>query len=256
MRLFNTRRKAVVAVAVIALTGAACSSASNSSSPTVKQGGVLRIGTDSTIDSLNPWVGFQANAYAVWQYTYPYLGEYDAHNNIVPYFARSWQSSSDGLTWTFHLVSGAKWSDGQPLTAKDVAWTFNTLVKFQNGPTADWAANAVHLKDAVATTPDTVTFHYSHPVGNALAELILMPILPQHVWARYATGSGKALRTYPNTPQNGQPVVSGGPFMLVKYQKDQLALLRRNPHWWGPKPHIDGWGFQIFSQRRRDGDVA
>jgi peptide/nickel transport system substrate-binding protein len=247
MRLFNTRRKVVVAVAVIALTGAACSSASNSSSPTVKQGGVLRIGTDSTIDSLNPWVGFQANAYAVWQYTYPYLGEYDAHNNIVPYFARSWQSSSDGLTWTFHLVSGAKWSDGQPLTAKDVAWTFNTLVKFQNGPTADWAANAVHLKDAVATTPDTVTFHYSHPVGNALSELILMPILPQHVWARYATGSGKALRTYPNTPQGGQPVISGGPFMLVKYQKDQLALLRRNPHWWGPKPHIDGWGFQIFS---------
>src|SRR6266516_2048738 len=96
-------------------------------------------------------------------------------------------------------------------------------------------------------TPDTVTFHSSHPVGNALSELILMPILPQHVWARYATGSGKALRTYPNTPQNGQPVISGGPFMLVKYQKDQLALLRRNPHWWGPKPHIDGWGFQIFS---------
>jgi ABC-type transport system substrate-binding protein len=71
MRLFNTRHKVIVAVAVIALTGAACSSASNSSSPTVKQGGVLRIGTDSTIDSLNPWVGFQANAYAVWQYTYP-----------------------------------------------------------------------------------------------------------------------------------------------------------------------------------------
>ena len=94
MRLFHARCKVVVAVAVIALTGAACSSASNGSSATVKQGGVLRIGTDSTIDSLNPWVGFQANAYAVWQYTYPYLGEYDAHNNIVPYFARSWQSSS------------------------------------------------------------------------------------------------------------------------------------------------------------------
>lgn len=236
-----------LAAALVTAAAAACSSGTPSSGGQVKQGGVVRIGTDSTIDSLNPFVGFQQNAYTVWQYIYPYLGEYDAHNNLVPYFAKSWQESADGLTWTFHLLSGAKWSDGQPLTSKDVAWTFNMLVKYENGPTASWAANAVHLKSAVATNPDTVVFHYSSPTGNALSELMLMPILPEHVWAKYATGNGNGIKTFSNTPQNGQPVVSGGPFMLVKYQQNQLALLKRNPHWWGAKPHIDGWGFQIFS---------
>jgi len=236
-----------------ALVTAACSggAAKNNKSPHVVEGGTLRIGTSSTIDSLNPFVGFQANSFFVWQSTYPYLGTYDDHNEIIPYWAKSWDTSSDGLTWTFHLPSNATWSDGQPLTASDAAFTFNTVIKYQNGSAGNWASNVTNMKSVEASGADTVVVHFSKPSGNALSEIISMPILPEHVWGRFATGDGKALKTEANkavTPTEGKPIVAGGPFEVVKYQKDDIALLQRNPKFWGqPKPHIDGFGIQIYS---------
>jgi peptide/nickel transport system substrate-binding protein len=244
------RVRVVAAVAAVALVAAACnkSSGGGSTNPgSVKSGGVFRLGTSSTIDSLNPFLAFQANAILVFVYTYPYLTSYDQRNNIVPWFAKSWEASPDGLTWTFHLVSNAKWSDGQPMNANDVAWMYNTVVKYQNGPASIFAGYVTGLKTATATDPSTVTFTYSSPVSDAVEQLSAIPILPEHVWGSLATGSAKELKSYQNTPQDGKPVVSGGPFELVKYQKDQVALLQRNPNWWGQKPHMDGFGIQIFS---------
>jgi len=247
------RVRIVAVVAAIGLLAAACSKSTSGNGGTspgggkVVEGGIFRLGTSSTIDSLNPFVAFQANAIEVFIYTYPYLATYDAKNNVVPSFAKSWDTSPDGLTWTFHTVPNAKWSDGQPLTAEDVAWTFNTVLKYQKGPTSYYSPNVVDLASVTATDANTVAFHYSTPVGPALAELSAVPILPEHIWAKLATGDGKALKTYQNAPQNGQAVVSGGPFELTSYTKDQIALLKRNDSFWGQKPHIDGFGIQIYA---------
>ena len=134
----------VALVAVIALLGAACSSASSSGSQSVvKQGGILRIGTLEGIDSLNPFVGFNQDSYSTWLYVYPSLVQYDLHTyRFIPNFATSWQTSPNGLTWTFHLAPNAKWSDGKPLTAADVAWTVNTILKYQNGPAGGWSGRS------------------------------------------------------------------------------------------------------------------
>jgi len=236
----------------VALLGAACGGGSNGSSnqgssSTVKEGGTLRIGTSSTIDSLNPFVAFQANAILLFYYEYPYLTQLDAKNNIVPQFAKTWTVSPDGLTVTYHLTPNAKWSDGQPLNANDVAWTFNTIIKFQKGPTAYYSTYLTDLESAKATDPNTVVFTYSQAQANSVSQLSAIPVLPEHVWSKYATGDGKALRTYQNAPTASQPVVSGGPFELVKYTKDEIALMQRNPSYWGPKPHIDAFGLQIYS---------
>ena len=51
----------------------------------------------------------------------------------MPYLADSWTTSADQLTWTFKLHHGLKWSDGQPLTAKDAAWTFNLIMTQRDG---------------------------------------------------------------------------------------------------------------------------
>jgi len=251
---FGRRRglRTLALLAIVAVAAAACSNngGTNKASPNVVEGGTLRVGTTSTIDSLNPFVGFQANSFLVWQSMYPYLGTYDNHNHIVPFWAKSWDTSSDGLTWTFHLPSNATWSDGKPLTSADAAFTFNTVIKYQNGPAGNWASNITNMKNVTASGPDTVVFHFSKPAGNALSEMVSMPILPEHVWSTYATGDGKTLKTSANqavTPTQGNPVVAGGPFELVKYSKDDIALLQRNPNYWGTKPHIDGFGIQIYS---------
>jgi len=245
------RLRILGALMAIALVGVACGGSNGGSSnqspaSTVKEGGTLRVGTSSTIDSLNPFVAFQANAILVFQYEYPWLTQYDAHNNLAPLFATSWSTSSDGLTVTYHLTPNAKWSDGQPLNADDVAWTYNMIIKYQKGPTSYYSTYVTNLKSAAATDPNTVVFTYTTPSANAYSQLQAVPILPEQVWGKYATGDGKGIKTFANEPTSS-PVVSGGPFELVKYQKDEIALMERNPTFWGPKPHIDGVGIQIYS---------
>ena len=229
------------AAVVVALAVAACGS--SSSGGQVKEGGVYRLGTPSTIDSLNPFVAFNSDAYSTFTYIYPELVQYNVKQQFVPDFARTWQVSPDGKVWTFHTQPNAKWSDGKPLTATDVAWTYNTILKFQNGPTANSAGYVAHMKSVTAPNATTVVLTYTRPVANVLSQVQQVPILPEHIWAQYATGNGKALMRF----SNDAPIVSGGPFILEKYTPKQIALFKRNPDFYGPKPHIDGFGLQFFA---------
>ena len=236
------RVSGLAAVAVVAVLAAAGCGSNSAGGGAIKEGGVFRLGSSSPIDSLNPFIAFQADAYVTFEYLYPMLVQYNAKLQWAPDFARTWQVSPDGKTWTFHTQPNAKWSDGKPLTAADAAWTLSTILKFQAGPTANSAGYVAHMKSAVAPNPTTLVLTYSRPVGNVLAEMQQTPILPEHIWARYATGSGKALKTFTNPA----PIVSGGPFELVKYTPKVIALFKRNPSFYGQKPHIDGLGLQFF----------
>jgi peptide/nickel transport system substrate-binding protein len=225
-------------------------------------GGVLHIGTTYPIDSMNPFVAQSDYSYAVYEYIYPQLVQYNASLGIAPDFARSWSVSPDGKTWTFRTVSHARWSDGKPLTAADVAWTINEVMKYKNGPAGQWAGLLEHMTGASAPNPTTVVISYSTPVANVLAQMQSMSVLPRQVWAPYFTGKGSGLKTFANQPPaNGKPMVSGGPFELVRYKANQYALFKRNPYWWGPKPKIEGFGLQFFSnadamvQALKDGQV-
>src|SRR5439155_25526610 len=133
----RVRRGALVLpAAVLALAAAGCGSKSKSSSKGgVKEGGTLRLGTSSRIDSLNPFVAFNQDAYTTFMYIYPFLVQYNRSLEFVPDFATKWETSQDGKTWTFHTLPNAKWSDGKPLTAADAAFTTNTDVAYHK-PTA------------------------------------------------------------------------------------------------------------------------
>src|SRR5580700_7732165 len=184
-----------VIAAVIALAGAGCG---NGELGSPKLGGVFRLGSDSSIDSLNPFVAFQADADTAFAYIYPELVQYDSQMQIVPDFATSWSESDGGKVWTFHTVPHARWSDGKPLTAQDAAWTFQTILKYQSGPTANSAGYVTDMTSAAAPNPDTLVLTYSQPVANVLAQVEEVYVLPEHIWAKYATGKGKGLTTFQN----------------------------------------------------------
>src|SRR5215469_1467951 len=241
-RLSRHPLRLAAAAVVVALAVAACGGSSSGGGET-KEGGVFRIGSSSSIDSLNPFVAFQADAYSTFEYIYPYLVQFNPQRQFVADFARSWQHNPDGTVWTFHTQPNAKWSDGKPLTAADVAWTYSTILKYQNGPTANSAGYVAHMKSATAPNATTVVLTYKQPVANVLSQVQQVPILPEHIWAKYATGNGKALMRF----SNPAPIVSGGPFILDKYTPKQIALFKRNPNFYGPKPHIDGFGLQFFA---------
>ncbi len=205
---------------------------------------ILRIGATQPIDSLNPFVSQSDYSLVIYEYIYPHLVQYDQDLKFVPYFATDWQTSSDGLKWIFHTVPGATWSDGTPLTARDVVFTLNMIMQYQNGPTGQLAGLVAHLNKAEAPDDNTVVLTYAQPVANVLAQMQAVPILPKKVWSSLATGNGTGITTFNNTP----PEISGGPFILTKAVPNQSALLVANPRWWGSvKPKIQAVGFQFYA---------
>lgn len=229
------------------LVAAACSGGKGggnggSVSRSIKEGGTLRLGTSQPVDSLNPFVFQNQSAGSVLKNVYPYLVQFDTTMGVVGDFATKWETSSDGLTWTFHTTPNAKWSDGQPLTAEDAAFSLRVMTKFKSGPAALYAGYAAGISGVQATDANTLVVTYEKPSATALARLNYIPILPEHVWSKYAKGNGQALKTF----QNPVPVVSGGPLVPVKYIKNQTVVLTKNANWYGPKVHVDEVGVEMF----------
>src|SRR5262249_53535259 len=95
-------------------------------------GGTLTVGRTATPDSLNPGVAYLSEAFDIINLVYDFLITTDLRNQPQPQLAKEWSSSADGKVWTFKLHDGAKWHDGKPLTAEDVAFTFNMIKGFES----------------------------------------------------------------------------------------------------------------------------
>ena len=234
-------RKTSAALFLLAILAAGCGGASSSSS---QEGGTFKLGTSSRIDSLNPYVAFNQDAYSAYEYIYPTLIQYDKENaKFIPDFAKSWSTSADGKTWTFKTVHGAKWSDGKPLTAADAAWRINTDIKYKSTGAANDAGLIAHITRAEAPDPDTLVIHYAAPAGNVLGQFQQYPIIPKHIWESHLGNKGNDLKTFPNAA----PVVGAGPFTLDEFKKDQIALFKRYDGFYGPKAKVDAFGLRMFS---------
>jgi peptide/nickel transport system substrate-binding protein len=235
-RWLATLGTGVTLVALAAYTATAESSGS-------KNGGTFRIGSSSRIDSMNPYVAFNQDAYSTFEYIYPFLVQYDKANvRYVPDFALSWKTTNSGKTWTFKTRAHAKWTDGKPLTARDAAWSINTDIKYAAGGAANAAGLVAHIKNARAPNPTTLVVNYTKAPGNVLGQFQQFAILPQHVWSKYTGHKGNDLKTFSNSSP-----VGAGPFKLVKFKKNNIALFQRNDSFYGEKPKADGFGLRQFS---------
>ena len=237
---------AASALLVATLGIAACSGSSGGSGGgggSSSASTLMRVGTLNKFEQTNPFNAFNFTDYFVQQMEYPYLIQYNSQNQIIPDFAKTWSTSSDGKTWTFHLVPNAKWSDGKPLTSADVAFTLNTIIKYQTGSTALDEAYVTGMKNATAPNPTTVVLHYTGPVATVLAYMDQVPIVPEHIWAKYATGNGSGIKSFPNSG----PIVAGGPFILESLNSSNFALFKENPNFYGPKPKFKEFGLQYYS---------
>jgi peptide/nickel transport system substrate-binding protein len=241
-------RRWTLAVALgAALTLSACGGGSSSpdGGGEPAEGGVLRMGTTSSIDSLNPFVGASAFAFAVWQNVYPSLVQYGTDLELEPDLAERWSTSKDGRTWTFTLREGATWSDGKPLTAEDVKWTLDTMLAHADGATAAWGSRVAGIESVEAPDATTVRIRYGRPLSNVLSQLQGIPILPRHVWEPHAGGDGGGLKRF--AVERELPMVAGGPFVLTEFRKKDVALLTRNPNYYGPEPHLEGFGLRYYA---------
>ena len=154
----------------------------------------------------------------------------------APDLAESWTTASDGLSWTFKLRTGVKWSDGQPFSAEDVAFTFNDIV-LKKDLGAQNAASYAALKQVTVVDPNTVRFDLSRTFAALPSFLAYNAgILPKHVL------SANPLTT---TSFNKGAPVSTGPFKVEKYTSGQSVSLVRNESYFGPKPYLDKVVFTV-----------
>lgn len=176
------------------------------------------------VDTLNPFLSYFAGSLSIFGSIYPTLDQLSPTGQAEPYLADSWTTSADKLTWTFKIHQGLKWSDGQPITAADVAWTFNLIMSNTTAATANGSLVG-NFKSVTAPNASTLVITTKTPQANMLAVSIPVngiPIVPEHIWQSHVAG----LATYRN---NTFPIVGYGPWTMTAYQTDQYAKFDANP---------------------------
>lgn len=212
--------------------------ASSGSSPTTFTVGIMQ-----DLTSLNPFAGYLYEDYEMYALMYDTLVGYSEKDfSPVPRLAESWQESEDKKTWTYKIRSGATWSDGVPLTAKDAAYTFNRII--QGGPDSteqvNYSTYVANIEKAEAPDDTTLVLTVTQP--NPLMLRLAVPILPQHVWEKI---DAAAVETYENLPPAG--AVGSGPFQLLEYRTGQFVRFKANEEYWDGAPKIDELVFRIFN---------
>lgn len=203
----------------------------------------LVIGVRGDVTSLNVYTAASAFDQEIADLLYPRLAyEEDDFGQGPPTFrpgvAGSWDSSPDGTRLTFHLDPRATWSDGRPITSSDVALSHRAA----SSPDVAWAGIDVKefIKDVSMPDPRTVTYTFAREYPYELMDAVEGNLIPAQVF------EGTPLRDWPKRAFLEAPV-TGGPFLLKRYERGALIELERNPAYFrAPLPRIDTVIFRVI----------
>jgi peptide/nickel transport system substrate-binding protein len=153
-------------------------------------------------------------------------------NEIVPWLADKYEWSPDNKKLTFTIHDGVKWSDGQPFTAGDVAFTFNLIKKTAGltGTGVTAIGKGGYVDTVTAPDPKTVEFTFNRVYTPGLYDIIDQDIVPEHIWKDV---------TDPVKFTNDKPVGTG-PFTELTSFQAQAYQLDKNPNYWqAGKPYVN-----------------
>ena len=263
------RRSATIIAAVLAIAGSMPFTALATEAEPV----VLRIGVTQSArpPEMNPFQTISSMGYALLADRYDLLVTFGPDLTPAPGLAESWETSPDGLTWTYHIREGATWHDGVPVTAEDVRFTLQYIIDSHDpaytGPAApdgndvrgpggepngaadfplslfdnyldlDAGIEAMRIESIEAPDERTVVITTREPIIT-LAQMFI-PMLPKHVWENitFEEASG---------PIGIEQAIGSGPFQLVEFETRQFWRLVANETYWGGRPHIDELIYQYF----------
>jgi len=244
-RRMGRRRAPVIAVVALLAAGLVWglgSALAGSSSPSPAAGKTtLRLGWTNDPDNLNPFIGYESSSYEIWAINYELLVGFRASDMAnVPGvgLATQWETSPDGKVWTFTITDKSRWQDGEPLTASDVAFTYNYVIKNKLGMFIDYMKfiDTVEAPDAT-----TVVFTCSKPKANMLG--LWIPILPEHIWSKIKPADAE--KSFKNPP----PIIGSGPFQTVEVKKGGYIRLVANKDYWRGAPKIDEVIYQTYQNQ-------
>ena len=223
----------VVLLVVVAVSLVVVSTASAETDTDAAGDQVLRIGSTSKPNSLNPLVASSANALALLGLLYDPLVFQDENLRAQPALARTWSSSKNRRTWVFRIRSGQKWSDGQPVTARDAAFSLVLAKSLRDSPYARLLEN---VKTIERSGRSRVVITLKKPSQRAPA--LAVPVLPRHIWASVTRQEAAAFEN--------RPPVGSGRFRFVENADDDLLRLTRNDSHWSEPSAIDEIEMRFF----------
>ena len=201
---------------------------------------------ESSPTNLDPRVGIDAQSERIGELIFDSLVRRDQHFELKPWLAESWEIP-DPQTYMFHLHKGVQFHDGQPLTARDVKWTIDSLItgKIRSPKAATF--NKIDHVDAPDET--TIVIHLKEPMASLLWNLSdgAIGIVPY--------GSGEDFNRHP---------IGSGPFRFVSAQQDKEVVIERNPNYWAQPAHLARVEFKVIPDattralelRKHSADVA
>ncbi len=222
MKLRTLRRCLVSSMLCTAIAGSAWAAG----------GGILKVGAQPS-SNLDPHFAASITDIMINEQIYHHLTFISPENEAVPDLATSWESP-DGKVWIFHLKSGVKFSNGQPVTAKDVVFSYDRLRDPEVGtPTVKLYANVEKI-EAVDDLTVKFTLKNTNPEFAADAGDFHACVIPA------------------GTTDPGKTRIGSGPFVLKSYFPEDRVVLKRNDNFsekdaaGNPLPKLDGVDF-IFS---------
>lgn len=228
-------RTATVLVAVAATLAAAACSAGSSTGGTSKSTGsgdtnqTLAVGLVAEPASLDFTKTDGAAIPQVLLYNvYEGLVKLNNNGKIIPDLAKAWTVSTDGLTYTFDLVAGAKFSNGQAFSAEDAAFSIDRVK-------TDWTISLKKsmdvVKDVKAVSPAQLEVTLNHPSNDWLYRMTT------RVGAMFSKTGVDKLATDP---------IGTGPYTLKTWKRGDSISLQRNDSYWGKKPFFQTVDFKYF----------
>lgn len=227
----NARRVMLgcIVLAALAHTGPALGQTGS-----IPRGGTLK-GVFQDPASLNPILTSGSTAGFYGAQLFAGLIQLDERFQVRPYLAERWEVSADGRVYTFHLVRGAAFHDGKPITSEDVKFSIESAKKYH-----PFGGSMYRALDVVETpNPYTVVIRLKDPYPAFFTFLTppSLPILPKHIYD---------VEDFRKNPANLKPVGSG-PFKFVEFRKGSHLILERNENFFRKgRPYLDRLVFEFI----------
>ena len=224
-----------------AVTGAAVSTAGAADSTESAEGEVLRVGVPNDLTTANPFSLRSGSDWNVATIQYDMMLQFGNEDlSPQPGLAEECVPNDELTEWTCTFREDVKWSDGEPFTARDVAFTYELVIDQEISTYAQYFTEGTTFE-----TPDDTTLIWKSktPTNQPLTPPWIY-IVPEHIWGEFADLDKAELRAVENTPS-----VTTGPFALTEVNRGQNWTLERNTNYWGDEPAFEEIRFQLYTNQ-------
>ena len=197
---------------------------------------VLHVGYAGSPDTLNPGTAVLSEAYIMFELVYDSMYDLQLDGSFTLTLADSVDVSDDGLVYTYHIRDGVTFHDGTPLTAEDVAFSYNFYKANEDFPYMN--PYTYYIDTVEATDNNDAVLTLTEAIPNIESQLVFMYILPKHIW------EGANPTEFENTE-----MIGSGPFKMVEYKQNEFVHLAANKDYYLGAPKIDEVIFQTFENQ-------